>query len=109
MEPGAVNLRSLSQSCQTSHSVVETGQGSGVARAGAGELVGIEAERAQNRRRDLLVLDLVINHTSFEARVGSDEQDVRIVVGEAAMLGDLLRAAAGDRAMDGLGFKVWKG
>ena len=71
-------------------------------RAGAGELVGIEAERAQNRRRDLLVLDLVINHTSLEARVGDDQQDMGVVVGEAAMLGDLLRAAAVDRAMEWL-------
>jgi hypothetical protein len=73
-----------------------------VLRAGASELVGIEAERAQNRRRDLLVLDLVINHSSFEARVSGDQQDVGVVVGEAAMLGNLRRAAAVDRAVDWL-------
>jgi hypothetical protein len=46
---------------------------------------------AEDRRRDLLVLDLVINHACFETRVDGDQQDVGIVVGEAAMLGDLRR------------------
>src|ERR1700687_4666927 len=100
MEPGAVDLRSLS--CQTSHSAVETRQGPGVLRAGASEVGGIEAERAQNRRRGLLVLDLVIHHSSFEARVGGDQQDVGVVVGEAAMFGNLRRATAVDRALDWL-------
>src|ERR1700692_5139486 len=100
MEPGAVDLRTLS--CQTFHSAVETGQDLGVLRAGASELVGIEAERAQNRRRGLLVLDLVINHSSFEARVGGDQQDVGVVVGEAATLGNLSRTAAVDCAVDWL-------
>ena len=71
-------------------------------RAGADELVGVEAERTQDRRRDLLVLDHVINRTCFEARVGGDQQDVGIVVGESAMLGDLRCAFAVDRAVDWL-------
>jgi hypothetical protein len=70
--------------------------------AGPGELAGVEAERPQNRRRDLLVLDPVVNRASFEARVGDNQQHVGIVVREAAVLGDLRRVLAVDRAMERL-------
>src|SRR5579883_3615104 len=82
--------------------VSEAGQDRGSLRLGALELGGIEAERTQDRRCNLLVLNLLADHAAFDPRVGDNQQDVGIVVAEAAMLGDLLRAAAIDRAVDRL-------
>ena len=57
---------------------------------------------AEDRRRDLLVLDLVVDRAALDVRVGDDQQNVGVIVAEAAMLGDLFRAAAVDRAMERL-------
>ena len=66
------------------------------------EPLGLQAQRRQDRRRDLLVLDPVADNLPVKLRVGDDQQHVRVVLGETAVLGDLGLALAVNRARDRL-------
>src|SRR5207244_3489824 len=69
---------------------VQTGEDLVSFEAHAIELVGIEAESLQDGRRDLRRLDPGIDRCLLDARMRDDQRDMHIVLGEAAVLGDLL-------------------
>src|SRR5581483_5832578 len=66
------------------------------------EFVRIETQRLENGRRDLPVRDALADISGVELRIGDDEQDVGVILGETAVFGDLLAALAVDRAGDRL-------
>ena len=58
----------------------------------------VEAELAQDRRRDLLGRDLGVDCPTLDRRVSRQQHDIRVVSAEATVLGNLFSACGVDGA-----------
>ena len=81
---------------------IETGQHAGTLQANRVQSVNRKPERLKNRRRHLLVCYGAADGRGLEAWIRHDEGSMGVIRREAAVLGNLGRALAVDRAGNGL-------
>ena len=64
------------------------------------ELIGLQAERPQDRRRDLLVADRALDDRVREARMRDQQRRVNVVLVEPAVFGELRATGEDDTGVD---------